>query len=130
MIHWIIEMSQGFTNVGLHRILECVRASVYFILSLQASARSYIISNMVSALTAQKGFLNNFENILNHRVDIREDIKCYQDTLSYALSKVNYSMGEGVYMLASDINLKIRSGTAGYNKEWHSQCFSTKEVES
>ena len=38
---------------------------------------------MVSALTAQLAFLNNFENIVNHRVDIREDIKRYQDTFSY-----------------------------------------------
>ena len=30
---------------------------------------------------------------MNRRVDIREDIKRYQDTLSYALSKVDYSVG-------------------------------------
>ena len=69
------------------------------------------------ALTAQKAFLNSFENIVNHRVDIREDIKCYQGTLSYPSSKVNYSMGEGIYMLPGDMNLNIRSGTAGYNNE-------------
>ena len=39
-------------------------------------------------------------------MDIREDIKCYQDTLSYASSKVNYSFGENLYMLPSDMNLK------------------------
>ena len=52
------------------------------ILSSQASARSSIVENMASALTAQKAFLNNFEDIINRRVDIREDIKQYQDTLS------------------------------------------------
>ena len=36
--------------------------------------------NRASALTAQKAFLNDFENIVNCRVDIREDIKLYQDT--------------------------------------------------
>ena len=30
---------------------------------------------MASALTAQKAFLNNFENVVDRRVDIREDIK-------------------------------------------------------
>ena len=115
MTHWIIEKSQGFTDVGLLRISESVRAYAYLILSSQASARSSIIANMVSALTAQKAFLNNFENVVNCRVDIQEDIKCYQDTLSYTSSRVDYSMGENIYMLPSDMNLKIRSGTAGYN---------------
>ena len=80
--------------MGLCRISESVRAYTYLILSSQA----------------QKAFLNNFENIVNRRVDIRKDIKRYQDTLSYALSKVDYSVGE-------NINLNIRSGTMGYNKK-------------
>ena len=50
-------------------------------------------------------------------MDIREDIKRYQDTLSYASSKVDYSVGENLYMLPSDMNLNIRSGTAGYNNK-------------
>ena len=50
-------------------------------------------------------------------MDIREDIKRYQDTLSYASSKVNYSVGERIYMIPSDMKLKIRSGTVGYNNK-------------
>ena len=50
-------------------------------------------------------------------MDIREDIKHYQDTLSYASSKVNYSMGQNIYMLHSDMNLKIMTGTVGYNNK-------------
>ena len=46
-------------------------------------------------------------------MDIREDIKRYQDTLNYASSKVDYSMGENIYMLPSDMNLKIKTGTVG-----------------
>ena len=61
--------------------------------------------------------MNNFENVVNGRVDIQEDIKRYQDTLSYASSKVDYSVGESIYMIPSDMNLKIRSGTAGYNNK-------------
>ena len=82
MTRWIIEKSVGFTDVGLYRISESVRAYAYLILSSQASARSSIIGNTVSALTAQSAFLNNFENVINRRVDIREDIKNYQDALS------------------------------------------------
>ena len=54
---------------------------------------------------------------MNRRLDIQEDIKHYQDTLSYASSKVDYSVGEHLYMLPSDMNLKIRSGTVGYNNK-------------
>ena len=50
-------------------------------------------------------------------LDIREDIKRYQNTLSYALSKVDYNVGESIYTIPSDMNLKIRSGTAGYNNK-------------
>ena len=115
MTWWIIEGSVGFTDVGLLRISESVRAYAYLILSSQASGRSGIVGNTASALTAQSAFLNNFENVVNCRVDIREDIKRYQDTLSYASGKVNYSVGQNMYMLPSDMNLKIKTGTVGYN---------------
>ena len=117
MTWWITEGSVGFTDIGLYRILEGVRANAYLILSSQASARSGIVGNIASAITAQSVFLNNFENIVNRRVDIREDIKHCQDTLSYASSKVDYSVGENVYMLPSNMNLKIKTGTAGYNNK-------------
>ena len=117
MIQWIIEKSDGFTDLGLLRISESVRAYAYLILSSQASARSSIVGNTASALTTQSAFLNNFENVVNRRVDIREDIKRYQDTLSYASSKVDYSMGQNIHMLPSNINLKIKTGTVGYNNK-------------
>ena len=117
MTRWIIEKSQGFTDIGLLKISESVRAYPYLILSSQASARSSIIGNSASSLTAQSAFLNNFENVVNRRVDIREDVKRYQETLSYTLSKVDYSIGEHLYMLPSDMEERIRSGTVGYNNK-------------
>ena len=75
------------------------------------------MENTASALTAQSAFLNNSEDIVNRRADIREDIKRYQDTLSYASSKVDYSVGESIYMLPSNMNLKIKTGTVGYNNK-------------
>ena len=41
-------------------------------------------------------------------MDISEDIKRYQETLSCTSSKVDYSVGENIYMLPSDMNLNIR----------------------
>ena len=75
MTWWILEKSVGFTDVGLLRITGSVRAYAYLILSCQASARSIIIGNLASALTTQSAFLNNFENVVNQRVDIQGDIK-------------------------------------------------------
>ena len=99
MTRWTIEKSQGFTDVGLLRVSESVMAYACLILSSQASARSRVIGNTVNVLTAQKAFLNNFENVVNWRVDIGEDIRRYQKTLSYASSKVDYRVGENIYML-------------------------------
>ena len=56
MAQWIIEASDGFTDVGLLKISESVRAYAYLILSSQASARSSIVGNTASALTAQSAF--------------------------------------------------------------------------
>ena len=97
MIRWIIEKSVDFTDVGLYKISESVRAYAYLILSFQVSARSFVFGNTASALTAQSAFLNNFENVVNRRVNIQEDIK--QDTLSYASSKVDYRIGENLMRL-------------------------------
>ena len=44
---------------------------------------------------------------------ISRDIK----TLSYTSSKVDYSIGENIYMLPSDMNLKIKTGTVQYNNK-------------
>ena len=117
MTCWIIEKSVGFTDVGLLRISESVRAYAYLILSSQASARSSIIGNSASSLTAQSAFLNNFENVVNRKVDIQEDVKRYQETLSYPSSKVDYSVGGNLFMLPSNMELRIRSGTVGYNNK-------------
>ena len=117
MTRWIIEKSVGFTDVGLLRISESVRTYAFLILSSQASARSSIIGNSASSLTAQSAFLNNFENVVNCSVNIQEDIKHYQETLSYRSSKVDYSVRENLFMLPTNMELRIRSGTIRYNNK-------------
>ena len=61
-------------------------------------------------------FLNTFENIVNRRVNIPEDIQRFQKTLQYARSKVDYVIGEFIYMLPSDMNLRIRN-VGNYNNK-------------
>ena len=52
---------------------------------------------------------------MNRRVNIQEDIKRYQDTLSYASSKVDYSVGESVYILYIGNNNKILVSDEKFN---------------
>ena len=61
-------------------------------------------------------FLNTFENIVNRRVNIPENIQRFQKTLQYARSKVDYAIGEFVYMLPSDMNLRI-GNVRNYNNK-------------
>ena len=61
-------------------------------------------------------FLNSFKNIVNRRVNILEDIRRFQKTLQYANSKVDYAIGEFVYMVPSDMNLRI-GNVRNYNNK-------------
>ena len=104
---WIIEKSDGLTTLGLQKISETVRDYAYLILTSQTSTRGPIVGHEVRNLDAQRTFLNTFENIVNRRVNIPEDIRRFQKTLQYARSKVDYAVGEFIYMLPSDMNLRI-----------------------
>ena len=104
---WIIEKSDGLTTLGLQKISESVRDYAYLILTSQTSTRGSIVGIESRNLDAQRTFLNTFENIVNRRVNIPEDIRRFQKTLQYARSKVDYAIGEFVYMILSDMNLRI-----------------------
>ena len=86
------------------------------ILTSQASTRGPIIGHEARNLDAQRTFLNTFENIVNRRVNIAEDIRRFQKTLQYARSKVDYVIGEFIYMLLSDMNLWI-GNVRNYNNK-------------
>ena len=66
--------------------------------------RGPIVGHEARNLDAQRTFLNTFENIVNGRVNIPEDIQRFQKTLQYARSKVDYVIGEFIYMLPSNMN--------------------------
>ena len=104
---WIIEKLDGLTTLGLQKLSETVRDYTYLILTSQTSTRVPIIGHEVRNLDAQRTFLNTFEKIVNRRVNIPEDIRRFQKTLQYARSKVDYVIGEFIYMLPSDMNLRI-----------------------
>ena len=104
---WFIEKLEGLTTLGLQKLSETVRDYAYLILTSQTSTRGQIIGIESRNSDAQRTFLNSFENIENRRVNIPEDIRRFQTTLQYARSKVDYVIGEFIYMLPSDMNLRI-----------------------
>ena len=104
---WIVEKSEGLTTLGLQKLSESVRDYAYLTLTSQTSTRVPIIGHEARNLDAQHMFLNTFENIVNRRVNVPEDIQRFQKTLQYARSKVEYAIGEFIYMLPSDMNLRI-----------------------
>ena len=113
---WIIEKSDGLTTLGLQKLSESVRDYAYLILTSQTSTRGQIVGIESRNLDAQRTFLNSFENIVNRRVNIPEDIRRFQKTLQYARSKVDYAIGEFIYMLPSDMNLRI-GNVRNYNNK-------------
>ena len=113
---WIIEKSNGLTTLGLQKLSETVRDYTYLILTSQTSTRGPIIGHEARNLDAQRTFLNTFENIVNRRVNIPEDIRRFQKTLQYARSKVDYVIDEFIYMLPSNMNLRIGKVKSYNNK--------------
>ena len=114
---WIIEKSDGLTTLGLQKLSESVRDYAYLILTSQTSTRGPIVGHEARNLDAQRVFLNTFEDVVARRVSIPEDIQRFQKTLQYARSKVDYVVAEYVYMLPSDMNLKIGGNIRGYNNK-------------
>ena len=80
MTRWIIKKSQGFTQ--MLSCLEYQRTSGPNIMFARLCEIKYY-RKYSECIKAQQAFLNNFENVVHCRIDIREDFKHYQDTLSY-----------------------------------------------
>ena len=93
-----------------------MRAYVYLILTSQVQARSSIVGNSAPAVNVKQVFKSTFKALINEDYSIGIDIERYQGVLEHALSKVDCSVGTGIYMLPSDLNLKIGK-TKGYNNK-------------
>ena len=78
----------------------------------QVKTRSTIVGNSAPALDAQQLFKSTFKALINE--DLSIDIEKYQGVSEHALSKVDFSVGIGTYMLPSNLNLNIGK-KKGYN---------------
>ena len=93
-----------------------MRSYVYLVLTSQVQARSSIVGNSAPAVDAQQVFKSTFKALINEDYSIGIDIERYQGVLEHALSKVDFSVGTGIYILPSDLNLNIGK-TKGYNNK-------------
>ena len=116
LTRWIIAQSKGFTKKGIEQTSRSVRAYVYLVLTSQVQARSSIVGNSAPAVDAQKVFKSTFKALINEDYSIGIDIDRYQGVLKHPLSKVDFSVGIGIYMLPSNLNLRI-GRTKGYNSK-------------
>ena len=91
-----------------------VRTYSDLVLTSQVLARSSIAGNSASAVDAQQLFKDAFKSLINE--DLSIDIKKYQGVLEHALSKVDFSVGIGIYMLPRNLNLNIGK-KEGYNNK-------------
>jgi len=113
---WIMNSSHGFTKYGLEKISDSIRAYAYLILTSQSSARYVIIGKEAQSIAAQRLFYDNLEDVINKSISLQDDIARYQSILKYARSRVDYSVGKGVYMLPSNMLLKpLNQVIDGYN---------------
>ena len=92
---------------GIEKISRSVRAYVYLALTSQVQTRSSIAGNSAPAVDAQQVFKSMFKALINEDYSIGIGSERYQGVLEHALSKVDFSVGTGIYMLPSDLNLNI-----------------------
>ena len=59
------------------------------------------------AVDSQQVFKSTFKALINEEYSIDIDIERYQGVLEHALSKVDFSVGIGIYMLTTNLILSI-----------------------
>ena len=74
------------------------------------------MGNSEPAVDAQQVFKSTFKALINEDYSIGIGIERYQGKLEHALLKVHFSVGSGIYMLSSNLNLSMRK-TKGYNNK-------------
>ena len=93
-----------------------MRAYIYLVLTSQVQARSSIVGTSAPAVDAQTVFKSTFNALINEAYSTGINNEMYQGVLQHALSKVDFSVSIGTYMLPSNLNLNI-GRTKEYNNE-------------
>ena len=97
--------SDSFTRAGIVRLDDSIREYVYCILGSQAQTRS----NILTSLETQQTFVDLLEQNIKSMFSIPESIDRYQSSISKTNVRINYVIGIGLYMIPSDLVLKVGS---------------------
>lgn len=105
--------SSAFTNPGIVRLNDSIRAYVYCLLGAQVQARQ-----AGSSLESQKQFLTLVNDLIVKKQSLEESIKNFEDALSKTRGVIDYVIAKRLYMLPSDMNLnELGQSVAGFNDE-------------
>ena len=74
------------------------------------------MGNSVPAVDAEQVFKSTFKALINDGYSIGTNIERYQGVLEHALSKVDFPVERGIYMLPCDLNLRMGK-MKGYNNK-------------
>ena len=102
---FMIEESQGFTKAGIIRLDDSIRTYVYCILGSQAQTRSSILTSKET----QQYFVDLLELNIKSQFSIPESITKYEESITKTNSKIDYVVGIGLYMMPTDLVLKVGS---------------------
>ena len=102
---FMIEESQGFTRAGIIRLDDSIRTYVYCILGSQAQTRSSILTSKET----QQYFVDLLELNIKSQFSIPESIIKYEESITKTNSKIDYVVGIGLYMMPTDLVLKVGS---------------------
>ena len=103
----MLEKSDEFTRAGIERINDSIRKYIYCLLRAQVQARTSIIGQSGTSPDAQKQVINNFEDAINANLSIPDSIELYQNAINNSHSKLDFAIGSGLYMIPSDLVMKI-----------------------
>jgi hypothetical protein len=106
---FMLQKSRGFTTAGIARINDSIRTFIYCVLGAQVQARTAIIGQSGTSPDAQKQFTVNLHDAIYADLSIPDSIERYQNAINNSHSKLDFAIGSGLYMIPSDLVMKIGS---------------------
>ena len=100
-----ITQSKSFTRKGIGKVNRSGQAYFYLVLSSQVQTRLSIASYSASPADAQQVFKTRFNAPIKEDYSFNVDIDRYESVLEHALSKEEFLIGTGFYMVPSNLNL-------------------------
>src|SRR6185436_7344860 len=100
---FLLDYSHGFTRAGITRVDYSIREYVYCVLGSQAQTRSSILTSPET----QQTFVDLLEQDIKSLFSIPESIARYENAITNTNVKIDYVIGIGLYMIPSDLVLKV-----------------------